>query len=1108
MGARRAAAVVCALVSFAMPSLARAGTLIDDFESAAAWKAVPADGVEMKLSSEPGSPGSPGSAGSPGSPGAHGRALRVDFRFVKGGGYAVLHRDVVLDLPENYRFTYRLRGECRPNNLEFKLIDSTGANVWWLSRRDVAFPRAWEAQTIKKRHISYAWGPAGGGEIRHVAAIEFAVTAGQGGEGTVWIDDLELTELPPPGGEPPPIRAIATSERPGRLASRAVDGDPETWWASGARDRRPYLELDLGAEREFGGLVIDWVAGRHARTYVIETATEKGAWKTARTVVNGDGGRDWLRLPEREARWLRLRVLRPAVIGEVALREFSIMPLEWGATPESFYAAIAKESPPGSYPRGISGQQPFWTVVGDEADDAEALFSEDGALEVGKRQWSIEPFVAVDGVLRTWHDVTTRQRLAGAPGDTTAGEWPLPVVDWIGDAFELSVRAFAIPDSMSLPPAARAVAGARPRVLLRYGLRNTGPRAQTVKLYVAFRPFQVNPPAQFLNNPGGVASIRDIEYADRVVRVDGARGAMSLEPPTGFGAAAFDQGDIVEHLWSRRLPASRRVHDPEALASGALAYEFMLPAGVEAHVTLVVPLHERPAALPAAAREDAADAAFAAVRERWEAHRRGITIREGAPAAARGGPATGPRAAADSGPSVTLGGATRSLLPQLGYILINRDGAGIQPGSRSYERSWIRDGALTSTALLRLGHPEVAREFIEWFAPYQYADGKVPCCVDYRGSDPVPENDSHGEFVYLVAEYHRYTRDKALVERVWPHVRAAAAYIDSLRQLRRGAEWRTPDQRRFFGLLPPSISHEGYSAKPMHSYWDDLFALRGLKDATYLAEVLGLETERQRFARARDEFQRDLAASVRESMAFHHIDFIPGCADLGDFDATSTTIAFDPVQADDVLPMPALERTFERYWKEVRDRRSGTKDWDAYTPYELRNVGAFVRLGWRDRAAELLEWLLQGQRPPGWRQWPEVVWKDARAPRFLGDLPHTWVGSDYIRSVLDMLAYAREGDRALIIGAGVPWSWTEGEGLEVRALPTPYGKLGYTMRARGDDVEVLLEAGPELPPGGFVVIPPARKPFRTVTIDGRRTPLGTGGEVVIKAPRARIVFRP
>src|SRR5262249_8570638 len=119
-----------------------------------------------------------------------------------------------------------------------------------------------------------------------------------------------------------------------------------------------------------------------------------------------------------------------------------------------------------------------------------------------------------------------------------------------------------------------------------------------------------------------------------------------------------------------------------------------------------------------------------------------------------------------------------------------------------------------------------------------------------------------------------------------------------------------------------------------------------------------------------DEIARELGASMRAAMAAHHIDFIPGCADLGDFDATSTTIALDPVQAEGVLPRAALERTFERYWEFFRDRRDGRAAWDAYTPYELRAIGAFVRLGWRERADSLLTFFLEGQKPRGWRQWP------------------------------------------------------------------------------------------------------------------------------------------
>ena len=53
--------------------------------------------------------------------------------------------------------------------------------------------------------------------------------------------------------------------------------------------------------------------------------------------------------------------------------------------------------------------------------------------------------------------------------------------------------------------------------------------------------------------------------------------------------------------------------------------------------------------------------------------------------------------------------------------------------------------------LTLVGETAAVRQFIEWFAPRQYGSGKVPCCVDARGADPVPEHDSNGELVFLLA---------------------------------------------------------------------------------------------------------------------------------------------------------------------------------------------------------------------------------------------------------------------------------------------------------------------------------------------------------------------
>ena len=176
---RRAAqvAVVSTVGLLALPhhSIAVQGHALDGFEDLAAWQAAPSDGVSLEIEPDEG---------------FRGRAMRLEFDFHAGGGYAVARRPLTLELPDNYALTFWIRGVALPNNLEIKLVDPSGENVWWVNRRDFVFPGEWTLVTLKKRHIAFAWGPIGGGEIRQVGAIEFAITAGSGGSGSVWIDEL------------------------------------------------------------------------------------------------------------------------------------------------------------------------------------------------------------------------------------------------------------------------------------------------------------------------------------------------------------------------------------------------------------------------------------------------------------------------------------------------------------------------------------------------------------------------------------------------------------------------------------------------------------------------------------------------------------------------------------------------------------------------------------------------------------------------------------------------------------------------------------------------------------------------------------------------------
>jgi hypothetical protein len=168
--------------------------------------------------------------------------------------------------------------------------------------------------------------------------------------------------------------------------------------------------------------------------------------------------------------------------------------------------------------------------------------------------------------------------------------------------------------------------------------------------------------------------------------------------------------------------------------------------------------------------------------------------------------------------------AIRAALTATAHILVTRAGPALQPGPRRYTRSWIRDGTIMSAALLRMAHREEVLEFVRWYSPYQRADGFVPCCVDRNGPDWLVEHDSHGQLITAIADCYLFTADARFLEESWPFVVKAVACIEGLREAD--------------GLLPVSVSHEGYLAQPVHSYWDDFWALRGLRDAVDLARVI------------------------------------------------------------------------------------------------------------------------------------------------------------------------------------------------------------------------------------------------------------------------------
>lgn len=1027
--------------------------VLDSFDDPANWRVVTSNQVSAQLRSVEG---------------VDGRALCLDYDYNGVSGYAGIQRDLPLTYPGNYQFQFRLRGESPRNDLQFKLFDASGDNVWWVNNPRYEVPRDWTTVTYKRRHIDKAWGPSAERELRQSTRLEYTIYNSAGGKGSVCFDQLTLQTLPAEDTSPLRASATATGTMPDSHANAAVDGDTATAWGAQLHGLTPAsLTLDLGSMREFGGLVLDWQPDRQAASYRVEISRDGQQWNPAANVTDGNGGRDYLPMRESEARYVRLWP-QDGPWTSAWLREARVQPLAFAATSNDLLMAVAADAPKGRFPRGFVSEQPYWTIIGIDGGHQQGLIGEDGAIELQRGGPSITPFVHVrdasqsprQGQWISWADASATPSLQDR-------YLPIASVEWKHPQMALITTAFA----QGEPGQAQLVA--------RYRLSNPTRETLRYTLALALQPWQVNPPSQFLNTTGGYSPVPSIAIEGQRILIDGkprvyaSTGEQALASTFAQDLSVLRLDDVLPQAGT----ANRSAQDAAGLASAAWAYTVELAPGESRDFSWWAPL-EGETVLPA---DFDAEQAQARVAAQWHDKLDRVQLRV---------PAQG-QALADT------------LRTALAHMLISRIGPRLQPGTRSYSRSWIRDGAMISEGLLRLGREDVARQYVDWYAPFQFKDGMVPCCVDDRGSDPVPENDSHGELIYAIADYYRYTGDREFLQAMWPHVQGAFAYMEKLR-----ASERTPANRAlnaaFYGMMPKSISHEGYSAKPVHSYWDNFWALRGYKDAAELAKVVGSASEQRTMAAARDQFSKDLQASLQAAVSQHGIDFLPGSAELGDFDATSTTIALAPGGEQAHLPQDLLHNTFERYWTRLQDRRKPDSQWKDYTPYEWRNVAAFVRLGWRDRAWQAVDYFFGHRTPQAWNQWAEVISSTPRKPFFLGDLPHAWVASDFVRSALDMFAYSRESDDSVVLAAGVPAAWLEGEGIALQGLRSPYGALNYALKRQGD--ALLLEAGEgmRLPAGGLVLPWPYAGAPGATTINGQPA-TWQAGELRITQVPARVV---
>lgn len=794
------------------------------------------------------------------------------------------------------------------------------------------------------------------------------------------------------------------------------------------------ITVDFGYVRSPLGVLVQW-GETYGTVFSVHLSDEGENFREVGRINTSNGDYDSFYWRSTTARYLRFTVheaSRPegAVVEELKLRILNKDRMPIGQLERAALAGRGE-----LYPQSLLGRQVYWTVLGEIDQAEEALFDEYGNLEPRQGGGQLTPLLRLDGTLH------------GAPASPEIGqslaEGSLPIPSVVWSASDIELRATGL-----------AHQGA---AVIEYRLTNTGGAPRQGALVFAVRPVQVNPYWQH----GGHAAINSITVEGRELRVNERSYAAFSREPDAVAVAEFDGGDVVKLIESEPQQTARDRRSPSGLLSAACEFEFVLAPGASASVVAALPLRDE--VTPDADFEFAS--LYETVTRVWRDR-------------------LGPRRIVVGDQEVS-----DTVEAQTGLILVNATRYAFKPGPRNYDRTWIRDGSSQALALLYAGLVEEAKTYVLWYAERIYDNGMVPPILNKdgtvnRGYGSDIEFDAQGEFVAIAADVYRFTRDRAFLSAVFEPVVRATKFIEEL--CARTNALHGPETR-FYGLLAPSISHEGYN-KPVYSYWDDFFALRAWRDCEYLALEMG-DADAAAYAGTKGrEFAANLARSMRMTAEAMGSGLVPASADREDVDPTSTSIAFEPCRVEDVLPAEYVQPTYDLYRAHLDTIRAPGFD-GGFTPYEIRNLNAFVALGHSEDARQLLADALAWRRPPGWRHWAEVVWGNPRVAEYIGDMPHTWIGAEFATAIRRMLL--RENGGTLELFRAVPETWWEGEGIALYELPTGFGTAHLTARRSASQVVVDLSlAGP--PPERITVRYPGA---RQAQADG--VACGIDGEVIL-----------
>ena len=367
------------------------------------------------------------------------------------------------------------------------------------------------------------------------------------------------------------------------------------------------------------------------------------------------------------------------------------------------------------------------------------------------------------------------------------------------------------------------------------------------------------------------------------------------------------------------------------------------------------------------------------------------------------------------------------------YTMVLHSPKEVYPGPYIYRRFWFRDAAFILHALLSVGLKERVVRALDCFRSRQTAGGYF---LSQEG-----EWDSNGEALWIMRQYCETTGNVPPKE--WREsVNRAGKWI---------SKKRLPGnvQSLHAGLLPSGFSAEHLGPNDFY-YWDDFWAVAGLKAAAFLCAAYKDNDQAHLFERESDALLESINQSLKKVEVRLKRLAIPASPYRRlDSGAIGSLIASYPLrvfQQNDPRILDTADFLMKNYLVHGGFFHDITHS--GINPYLTLHLAQVLLRAGDPRYFALMTAVAKLATPTG--QWPESI-HPRTGGGCMGDGQHVWAAAEWVMIIRN--CFVREEGNRLILCSGIPQAWLEkNETIAFGPAPTSFGDIQISITPLGQNI--------------------------------------------------------